>query len=269
MWMLSRLLSDSVSIPSNYIFWIKVAVLILVAFLPSLLYMRWIRNAEIYNREPWLAITLVFLWGAITAIVIAAIIEALAMYAYGKYLERTYEFLRQNESLQTLVLACIIAPFVEEGAKVLGVYFARRHLIEIEDGFIYGAAAGLGFAATENLLYESMTLVKFGLIFYIIIVLVRTTSSALLHGSATAVSGYGLSRKYLYKGHFTPFFLLAVSMHALFNLFASFSLIFDGKALPLLGFLFAIIMGVASAIIIRKKIQEMDAIRRNLRYGAR
>ncbi len=246
---------------------IKIELLVAVAFLPSLIYVRWIRNAERYNREPWGAIALVFIWGAITAIVISLALEVFLYHIYGEYVTRMYEFLQNNETMNALVLTCIIAPFVEEGAKALGVYLAKRHIFELEDGFIYGAAAGLGFAATENLFYESGTLMTYGLLAYALIVIIRSLSSALLHGSATAVSGYGIARKHIYGRSFIPFFLLAVLMHASFNLLASFSLAFEGISLPLLGFGLVIVFGVSSFMLVRRKIQELDSMRRIMRYG--
>jgi len=248
--------------------YIKLAVLISVAFIPSIIYMVWIRNAERYGRNSWWILGAIFIWGAVTAIAISLILEILLVKAYGDF-ERTYEILQRHENLETLVLACVIAPFVEEGAKALGVFAARKHIFEIEDGFVFGAAAGLGFAATENLLYESFTFVRFGLVAYIIIAVIRSTSSAFLHGSATAVSGYGISRRVLYGRSFLPFFLLAVLMHATFNFLASFSLLFEGTELPLLGLGLAIVFGIVSIVIIRRKIAELDAVRRAIRTAKR
>jgi len=248
--------------------YIKLAVLISVAFIPSIIYKVWIRNAERYGRNSWWILGALFIWGAVTAIAISLILEILLVKAYGDF-ERTYEILQRHENLETLVLACVIAPFVEEGAKALGVFAARKHIFEIEDGFVFGAAAGLGFAATENLLYESFTFVRFGLVAYIIIAVIRSTSSAFLHGSATAVSGYGISRRVLYGRSFLPFFLLAVLMHATFNFLASFSLLFEGTELPLLGLGLAIVFGIVSIVIIRRKIAELDAVRRAIRTAKR
>ncbi len=249
----------------NTYFWIKIAILLSVAFIPPILYLRWIRNAERYGRDPWWVLASIFLWGAVTAIAISFILEMLFMWAYGEYFKRTYEILQRHENLDTLILACVIAPFVEEGAKALGVFSARHHIIEIEDGLIFGAAAGLGFAATENLLYEYAALSTYGIVAYIMLAIIRSVSSALLHGSATAVSGYGIARKWLYKRSFIPFFLLAVLMHASFNFIASLSLIFEGTAIPLFGLILAIVFGVSAIIVIRRKVEELDYLRRTIK----
>ena len=249
----------------NYTLIIKLATLISVAFIPPILYLKWIRNAERYGRESWLILGSIFLWGAITAISISLILEILLFNLYGEYLKRTYVILQEHKGLDTLILVCVIAPFVEEGAKALGVVAARYHIIEIEDGFIFGAAAGLGFAATENLLYEYVALSTYGIVAYIILSIIRSISSALLHGSATAVSGYGVARKHLYGRSFLPFFLIAVAMHATFNFIASLSTIFEGTYIPLYGLILAIIFGVSAIMIIRNKVEELDSMRRMMR----
>ena len=249
--------------------WIKLAILLSVAFIPPILYLRWIRNAERYGRDPWWVLGSIFLWGSITAIAISLILEIFFMNLYGEYFKRTYEILQRHENIDTLILACVVAPFVEEGAKALGVFAARHHIVEIEDGFVFGAAAGLGFAATENLLYEYVALTSYGIMVYVLISIIRSVSSALLHGSATAVSGYGIARKWLYRRSFLPFFLLAVLMHATFNFIASMSLIFKGSHVPLFGLLLAIGFGITSIVLIRRKVQELDSMRRMMRAGYR
>ena len=48
-----------------------------------------------------------------------------------------------------------LAPLIEEPTKAI-ILFAivrSRHFDNTTDGFVYGAAAGLGFAMTENFMY--------------------------------------------------------------------------------------------------------------------
>ena len=249
----------------NYALLIELATLLSVAFVPPILYLKWIRNAERYGKESWLLLGSIFLWGAISAIGISLILEIVLFNLYGEYLKRSYVILQEHRGLDTLSMVCVIAPFVEEGAKALGVVAARHHIVEIEDGLIYGAAAGLGFAATENLLYEYVALSTYGIVAYIILAIIRSISSALLHGSATAVSGYGVAKKHLYARSFLPFFLIAVTMHATFNFIASLSMIFEGTYIPLYGLIFAVIFGVSAIMIIRNKVEELDSMRRIMR----
>ena len=63
--------------------------------------------------------------------------------------------LAAGATVAIVVGAVIIAPFVEEFLKALGMMRAgvKEEVDEVEDGLVYGAACGLGFAATENLMY--------------------------------------------------------------------------------------------------------------------
>src|SRR5256886_2555823 len=47
----------------------------------------------------------------------------------------------------------VVAPIVEEAAKGVGATAGRPQTQSKTDGLVYGAAAGLGFSATENLVY--------------------------------------------------------------------------------------------------------------------
>lgn len=234
----------------------RFAALFLVAFVPSLLYTIWIRNTERYSREPWLRVIGVFLWGAVFAIIISIVLEILAILFYQGAVVREYQLFADDPTLQTLVIVCIIAPIVEEAAKGYGVHRKWRFMRELEDGLVYGAACGLGFAATENLLYEAVALEE-GIMAFITLAIVRSVSSSLLHASATAVTGYGVSRRALGLGRsVTPFYLLAVLMHSLFNLLASYSLIMDD--LPLLGLFLVVLLSWLLMRWVRGKIRELD-----------
>jgi RsiW-degrading membrane proteinase PrsW (M82 family) len=162
-----------------------------------------------------------------------------------------YETITENSTYTTLFLACVIAPFAEEAAKGIGVFTAGSDLDEVEDGLIYGAAVGLGFAATENLLYGYLAWEEaFGI--FIATAIVRSISSALLHASATSVTGYGIGKKkILGRGHYIiPFYLLAVVMHSMFNFFASMQ--------NVLGLFLAIIFAIAAIEFTRHKIHQWD-----------
>ena len=237
---------------------LTVGILIGAAFIPSLVYLKWIRNAEKFNRQSWRSVGKSFLWGAGFAVIMAVILSFVFLSAISQpYLQREYTFLREK-NIQTLILVCVIAPIVEEFAKVLGVYSARGAILELEDGIIFGAAAGLGFAATENLLYESTTYFQEGLIAFISIVIVRSVASTLLHGSASAVAGYGISKGTILKTHsFLPYYLVAVIMHGSFNYLASIQLFYGGN-IPLLGLITALIFSITAITIVRKKIIKLD-----------
>jgi RsiW-degrading membrane proteinase PrsW (M82 family) len=118
------------------------------------------------------------------------------------------------------------APFVEELFKAgILVYLMRRGRISyFVDGAIYGFACGIGFAAIENVRYIQLFPDNpFGLI------IVRDFSSALAHGTATAMTGIALGSFVLStrRNHRAVALLLglsgAMTLHYLWNNFAYFS----------------------------------------------
>lgn len=111
-----------------------------------------VRFLDLYEREPIAIITLLFLWGA----VVAAILASAGNAALSDQLPRDVE---------VVFGPMISAPVVEELAKGLALVVAflasrwahrRFGLFEFDgvtDGIVYGAAVGIGFAFTEDLYY--------------------------------------------------------------------------------------------------------------------
>jgi protease PrsW len=205
-------------------------IVAVVAFLPPLLYVIFIRNVERLNREPWSAIFRCFLYGAVFSVLVAILLEVF----FATHFAREYQV--QGVTLtQELLLVVVAAPLVEEFAKGLGVRTVRRHIFEIEDGIVYGAAAGLGFSATENLIYEIGTIYEQlnpgadGQVLpvdysFLAVGVLRSVTSSFLHGTASGILGYGIGKRYLDRGHFfevLPYYALAVLVHGLFNALAS------------------------------------------------
>jgi RsiW-degrading membrane proteinase PrsW (M82 family) len=232
--------------------WLIYIVLFAAAFLPSVFYIIWIRNTERYEREPWGVIAKTFIWGAVFGVIIAVVFSYALIIIFGiAFRGPIYESISENSTYWTLFLVCVIAPIAEEAAKGLGVFSAGADLDEVEDGLIYGSSVGLGFAATENLLYGYIALQE-GVSLFIATIIVRSISSALLHASATSATGYGIGKKkILGAGHYIlPYYLLAVLMHGTFNFFASMQ--------NLLGLALAIVFAMAAIQFARHKIQQLD-----------
>ncbi|MEA2055726.1 MAG: PrsW family glutamic-type intramembrane protease, partial [Candidatus Thermoplasmatota archaeon] len=99
------------------------------------------RNTEKYNKEPWKAIVICFIWGATISIIAALVLELV--------LSIPVAISFQDASIFAIISAVIIAPFAEELTKPISMSLktVKKELDEIEDGFIYGAIAGLGFSA--------------------------------------------------------------------------------------------------------------------------
>jgi RsiW-degrading membrane proteinase PrsW (M82 family) len=187
-----------------------------VAFVPSLLYLVTVRNTERFGREPYGRLILMFGFGAVVSVLLALVLNAVVLGELMKF-ERLTEVGGEH-----FLGAVVVAPFVEELVKGLGLVFVLSVLTREQDGMVYGAAIGLGFAATENLLYE-VTALSGGLLAYAVTAILRIISSTLLHATATSVTGYGVARAVVERRALLaafPFYIVAVIMHATFNLIA-------------------------------------------------
>jgi RsiW-degrading membrane proteinase PrsW (M82 family) len=65
------------------------------------------------------------------------------------------------------VSATLVAPIIEEGAKVAGMLllvlaFPHQAVRDVRDGIVYGALTGVGFVLTENLLYFMFAILQGG-----------------------------------------------------------------------------------------------------------
>jgi RsiW-degrading membrane proteinase PrsW (M82 family) len=243
--------------------WLLMAIIIvLVAFIPSILYLVWIRNTEIFSREPYGRLLRIFFYGAIVSVLIAVVFEMILAIIFDQNIERVYQYLGENPSLPTIVLACVIAPFVEEAAKGMGILRARKLLTELENGLVYGAAVGLGFAATENLLYESAALAEGGAQAFFWTAVIRSISSALLHATASSVLGLGMAKKRLRMGGWGIYYLAAVGMHSVFNFAASFGVLYEdrfGEVAYTVGLAAALMIVFVAVSAMRSKIRALDS----------
>jgi protease PrsW len=169
-----------------------------------------------YQREPVWLFVLTFLWGGIGGVLFAV--------AGSVALELPLLWLGMDPAMADAVGAIVVAPLAEEPAKAafLLVVMWNRGFDNMTDGFVYGAAAGLGFGMTENFTYFAsvgMTGSAFG---WAQTVVIRTVYSAVMHATATSIVGacLGFAR---FRGW--PMILLALglgfplamTMHGLWN----------------------------------------------------
>lgn len=162
---------------------LEAALLLLIAFVPPTILAIRLRNAERRRREPWQSVSRAFAWGATLAATISIVLESTLDRALGG------AALFPPLLPVTLVL---IAPFIEEIAKALGLGVIRDDDPEPEDGYIYGGAIGLGFAATENTIYILSALLTSGQDLAMATALYRGIATVALHGAASAVAGHGV-----------------------------------------------------------------------------
>ncbi|MBL8604004.1 MAG: PrsW family intramembrane metalloprotease [Myxococcales bacterium] len=114
----------------------------LLAFPAVLVYMTVPRLLDRYDPEPWWALMLVFVWGAVGACGFSATVNTVFSSVFGEALGAT-----------------VSAPVCEEFFKGLGLYMMfrvwRREFDGVVDGIIYATFTALGFAAVENVVYYS------------------------------------------------------------------------------------------------------------------
>ncbi len=233
------------------------ALVVAAAFLPPIVYAIYIRNAERLNRNPWSGVFRAFFFGAVVSIVISIALEELAATGLRReYLPTAFA----AENFRLIIIIVIAAPIVEEFAKALGVRSARKTIFEVEDGIIYGAAAGLGFSATENLIYELAALQENPGYTFVMVAAVRSVTSTFLHATATGIVGYGMARVYLERRMFIevlPFYALAVLLHAGFN---GLALTFEYQDVPLIGLLFIVFVSGAAIRWTVGRIRRLDRV---------
>lgn len=119
----------------------------LLSLLPCVLWLWYFSSRSRYKRPSRRLLTLTFVLGA------AATVPALGLNLLGQ--EAIGAVLGSGDAAHLAVLLLVVGP-VEESIKFLVVFgFAWRkpEFDEPLDGVIYSAAAALGFAAAENLIY--------------------------------------------------------------------------------------------------------------------
>jgi len=120
-----------------------------MAFIPAFLFSWFLYWLDRYEKEPRWLLLMTFFWGGFFAIIGTLIVASI--------FEVGFSFVLQDAVLEDIAGGSITAPLVEEfmkGLAVMLVFFMfRKEFDSILDGAIYGGIAGLGFAATENVLY--------------------------------------------------------------------------------------------------------------------
>jgi RsiW-degrading membrane proteinase PrsW (M82 family) len=181
--------------------------LFLLAIAPAVFWLWYFYNKDRYEPEPLSWILLVYIFGIAVTIPVAFIEGVM------------------GEVLPDFLIVVMVAPVVEESGKYLVVrktVYESGEFDEPVDGIIYAAAAGLGFATLENVIYVFSAL-ETSLVLALQTGLVRALISVPGHVLFSAMWGYSLG-----KARFIPAdkragviaagLILAMASHALFNL---------------------------------------------------
>ena len=193
-----------------------------IGVLQTVLYLMFIRAADLYEREPLRYVVSVFVWGFTVAVGISLVFNTLASMTLSAM---------AGAQAAGLITAVIVAPVVEESAKGLAlvIIFAIAYLVgrrrgEVEfsgvmDGIVYGSAVGFGFAIAEDLLYYA----QFGAETFV----VRRIFGGFAHAAFTSLTGIGIGLitwvRYGALKVALPILglLAAMTLHSLFNLTAT------------------------------------------------
>ncbi len=223
-----------------------------VAVLPALgliwLFRRWDKK----RPEPPGMIRNAMIFGAISCIP-AALIEILLMGVLGD---------RVVHAQGGFVNGVVVAAMTEEAMKlavVLLFFYRRAEFNETMDGILYTAAASLGFALLENVLYAGGNL---------IVGLARAISAVPLHATCSGLMGYYIGAAKM-RGNAGPRialgYLIAVAIHGVYD-WAVFSggRYGFGPPEPLLGFGQAVLIVAVAAVFLRfavkKALAEDDSL---------
>ncbi|AIF68954.1 membrane protein [Palaeococcus pacificus DY20341] len=181
------------------------SMIIFFAYAPALALLWYFYHEDKYEPEPKKYVIGTFLLGATLSVGIAMILEAFLVEG-----EFGYSLLPA-----TVFYMALVAGVVEEPAKALAIRlpFKANQMDGIMDGVVYGVAAGLGFAATENFLY--------GLGYGVGSTIVRAFLTPFAHATWSAIIGVGYGLKAEGKIHsVTSYFTLAIFLHFLWDYFA-------------------------------------------------
>ena len=195
-----------------------------VAFTPAIIYLFPLIWLDRYDPEPLWLLALAFAWGALVAVLVSVVVNTFIGVAVT---------LSVSEDAGQLAGAVISAPIFEEGSKGLGLLillvFFRRYFDDILDGIVFGGVIALGFATVENVMYYGSALGEGGLAAMLFLFVLRGVLSPFAHVTFTAMTGIGcgISRE-SHRGFVriaAPVigYVLAVSLHALWNGLAMFS----------------------------------------------
>jgi len=209
-----------------------ILLVMLLSFVPMLLYALLLWWLDRYEKEPLYLLAFAFLWGAIPAIILSLLLEVL--------LDIPILAVSNSALTYDLLGSSFSAPLVEEGVKalaVLGLFlFFRREIDSPLDGLIYGGMTGFGFAAVENFFYLLGAYESGGMAGTLSLTFFRAGLFGLNHAMYTGFTGLGLAlvletRRTWLKFLLPPLGLaLAIGTHAYHNTFTTFWGHLEGSA---------------------------------------
>ena len=214
-------------------------VLILVGFLPSLLWLHFYLR-KVHHVESRKLLLEVFFFGILLA-PLAVAGQWLFSYIVGA--------LAPGFDVGNSSVFFLWSAFVEEVVKLLAVYYLivhRSDFSEPVDIMIYLITAALGFASIENILVLFKNIPD-GISITVQILMFRTVGATLLHALSSALLGYFFALGWFYHQHSRKFLWFGIGVATLLHFtFNSMLLSFDAigglllSSITLLGVLFMV-----------------------------
>lgn len=224
-------------------------ILIVLGFVPSLSWLGFYLKKDIHP-EPKYLISRTFLMGIILA--------PLAVAA-----QWSFKTLIPISGTTGSTVFFLWAAFIEEVVKFLAVRFVVLNDPQFDepiDAMIYMVAAGVGFAAIENILVLFQTIPS-GTDNTIDVWLLRFVGATLLHAVSSAIVGYFLALSWFYKRHSSKLIafgiLVATVFHFIFNIIL---LGYQGK---IEGFYFSTIFLIFIAFIVSTILKKLKNAKAN------
>ena len=214
--------------PFLYLF--PIAFIIAFSF-PGLIWISYIYTRTVASPEPQRLVLIALAWGMFSTL------PASLLNDMGARMINVDQnaLLGDGDFGQTeVILVSVIAPFVDEILKPIGLIFVMKRLKTPYEGVLYGVACGMGFAIIENLLYELFILIWYGADAWTINAFVRGIGSTVLHAVGPAAIGYAIAlsnqmQKPVQKNLLIAY-IFGFTMHALWNGFATMPFMYEGKS---------------------------------------
>ena len=213
--------------PFLYLF--PIAFLVAFSF-PGLIWVSYIYSRTITSPEPQRLVLIALAWGMFSTLP-SSLLNDLGARIVN--VDQNALFGNAKFGTPELVLVSIIAPFVEELLKPIGLIFVIKRLKTPYEGVLYGVACGMGFAIIENMLYELFILIWYGSDAWTLNAFLRGIGSTVLHAVGPAAIGFAVAfsnqmqkplRNYLILAY-----LFGFTMHALWNGFATMPFMLEGQ----------------------------------------
>jgi RsiW-degrading membrane proteinase PrsW (M82 family) len=237
----------------DYLFLLGLLILITYGLLPSFIWLLFFLKKDI-NPEPKRMVLKIFLYGMLSPLPILIFVLLLGIF------DLEYDFFAFPVLLLTFYL--LFWATAEEILKYLAVKINLKNseLDEPTDIILYMIIAGLGFAATENILvlFGAHPIFAFSDIF--IIAFVRFISATFLHALCSGIIGYFLALSFFETKKRKKLFLKGIIIASLLHWLYNFAILIIGGIIGILIVITILISLFIFILLSFKKLKKMKSI---------